>query len=48
MEGLMEIWGLPFSTFLAFIILFLTYIISIVWAFASKTKDEDKDLGGAE
>jgi len=44
----MEIWGLPFSTFLGFIILLTTILISIVWSIVTKRDDEDKELEGEE
>ena len=44
----MELWGLPFSTFLGFIILLITILISIVWSIATKRDDEDKEIEGEE
>lgn len=35
-------WGLPFATFLSFVVLFLTIILSIVWAiFSDKSELDD-------
>ncbi len=34
-------WNLPLSTFLAFITLIITVILSIIWAFITKNDDQE-------
>ncbi len=40
-------WNLPISTFLAFITLIITVLISIIWAFFT-AKNDQQDISGED
>lgn len=39
----MELWGMPFSTSLAFVVLALTIIVAIVWTIAEGVKEKNNE-----
>ncbi len=39
----MELWGMPFSTSLAFVVLALTIIVAIGWTIFQSKKDENHE-----
>jgi Tfp pilus assembly protein PilO len=42
-EDFMELWGMPFSTSLAFVVLALTIIVAIGWTIFQSKKDENHE-----